>query len=211
MSTIKIKIIRDEDPENPREWGNVGTMACWHRRHDLGDTNGPELLRAAVRADKGFKKAWDDYDSNYFKELDDPATLVDTAKKLGFIVLPLYLYDHSGLTINTTGFHCPWDSGQVGVIFVTRERVRYEYSAKRISPELRDTVRHYLKEEVKTYDHYLRGDVYGFQIVEVDEDDEEIDVLDSCWGFYGADPDTNGMKNHWPKKWWCIEPELAAI
>ena len=29
----------------------------------------------------------------------------------GMVILPLYLYDHSGITMNTTGFSCPWDSG----------------------------------------------------------------------------------------------------
>ena len=29
------------------------------------------------------------------------------------IVQPLYLYDHGGITMNTTGFSCSWDSGQV--------------------------------------------------------------------------------------------------
>ena len=32
----------------------------------------------------------------------------------GFVFLPLYLFDHSGITMNTSGFSCPWDSGQVG-------------------------------------------------------------------------------------------------
>ena len=31
----------------------------------------------------------------------------------GMVILPLYLYDHSGITMNTCGFSCPWDSGQV--------------------------------------------------------------------------------------------------
>ena len=37
----------------------------------------------------------------------------------GFVFLPLYLFDHSGITMNTSGFSCPWDSGQVGWIFCT--------------------------------------------------------------------------------------------
>ena len=27
-----IKIFHDPDPESPREWSNLGTLICWHRR-----------------------------------------------------------------------------------------------------------------------------------------------------------------------------------
>lgn len=208
MTTIKI--MQDLEPQDPREWDNIGTMACWHRRYDLGDTNGPELLKEAVRADKSYKEAWDDYGSNHFKDLDDPKTLVETAKRLGFVMLPLYLYDHSGLTMNTTGFRCPWDSGQVGVIFATRKKVREEYSAKKVGSKILERVKKYLRGEVETYDQYLRGVVYGFKIVEVDEDGDETEVLDSCWGFYGDDPETNGMKDYWPEELQNSEPEFEA-
>jgi hypothetical protein len=48
-------------------------------------------------------------------------------------ILPVYLYDHSGLTINTTGFTCPWDSGQIGWIYASHEQVKAEYGA--VTPE----------------------------------------------------------------------------
>lgn len=41
------------------------------------------------------------------------------------------------------------------------------------------------------YDQYLRGDVWGFRLFEIDGDDWE--EVDSCWGFYGNDPRLNGM------------------
>lgn len=47
-----------------------------------------------------------------------------------YIVLPLYLYDHSGITMNTTGFSCPWDSGQVGWIYASKEDALKEFGGK---------------------------------------------------------------------------------
>ena len=38
-----------------------------------------------------------------------------------YITLPLYLMDHSGLAMQTTSFNDPWDSGQVGWIYVRLE------------------------------------------------------------------------------------------
>ena len=98
------------------------------------------------------------------------------------IALPLYLYDHSGITMSTSPFSCRWDSGQVGFIYVTCERVRKEYGWKRITKARRDKILTYLNGEVQTYDQYLTGDVYGFII-----SDEDGDEVDSCWGCYGRD------------------------
>ena len=104
----------------------------------------------------------------------------DNANWRNFIVLPLYLYDHSGITINTTGFSCQWDSGQVGYIYVSIKHVKKEYNWKRLTKKRREQIEQYLKNEVEVYDDYLTGNVYGYIIK--DKDDEQID---SCWGYYG--------------------------
>jgi hypothetical protein len=161
IGKYKIEIFMDEDPISPREDDNLGMMVCFHRRYTLGDKHDfstPHEFRKSIR----------------------------NKRKIG-IILPLYLYDHSGITMNTTGFDCPWDSGQVGWIFITREKIRKEYSKQRISKQLMQRVKEYLLNEVKTYDQYLTGDVYGFRITEInpDEPDEEGENIDSCWGYYG--------------------------
>ena len=92
----------------------------------------------------------------------------------GMVILPLYLYDHSGITMNTTGFSCPWDSGQVGWIYADKEMIEREYG--KITPEILEKVRQVLESEVKEYDYYLTGQCYGFQLFK-----EDVEV-DSCWG-----------------------------
>ena len=88
----------------------------------------------------------------------------------GLIVLPLYLYDHSGITMSTSQFSCTWDSGQVGIIYV-------EKGFEDMSDE--DLVRR-LKAEVVEYDNFLTGNCFGYTI-----EDSEGEVLDSCWGYLG--------------------------
>jgi hypothetical protein len=83
--------------------------------------------------------------------------------------------------MNTTGFSCPWDSGQVGWIYITREKVRKEYGCKRVTKKMVEKIKGYLRNEVETYDQYLTGDVYGFRIT----DEETEEEMDSCWGFFG--------------------------
>jgi len=38
-----------------------------------------------------------------------------------YVILPLYLYDHGGITMSTGAFSCPWDSGQVGWIYAPKK------------------------------------------------------------------------------------------
>lgn len=58
-------------------------------------------------------------------EFVDAKDIVDFVKEY-YTILPLYLYDHSGLTMNTSGFSCRWDSGQVGWIYCSHERCEKE-------------------------------------------------------------------------------------
>lgn len=162
-----IKIEQDQSPMNPRtDWDNLGTMVCFHKRYSLGDES------------HGFNSS--DYDS--WGELAKAIEKNDVAA-----ILPLYLYDHSGITMSTGEFSCRWDSGQVGFIFITKKKAREEFGIKRITKEWRDKLEGYLKSEVETYDQYLTGDVYSF---EVEFEDGETD---SCGGFFGSNHEESGL------------------
>ena len=100
------------------------------------------------------------------------------------IWLPVYRYEHSAVAYNTTGFHCPWDSGQTGYIYVSKGDIRREFGWTRISPSRRSKIEQYLREEVRTFSDWANGEVYGWI-------NEETD--DSCWGFYGSDHVASGL------------------
>jgi hypothetical protein len=158
---IRIKIFQDESSESPRSWDNLGTMVCFYKRYNLGDK------------DHG-------YNSSNYNGWEELAEAIQENENAA-IILPLYLYDHSGITISTGAFSCPWDSGQVGFIFVSKEKLRKEYG-KRITKKVLETATKCLQNEVNTYDQFLTGAVYGY-IVQKGEEGEE----DSCWGFFGLD------------------------
>lgn len=41
-----------------------------------------------------------------------------------------------------------------------------------------------LKSEIKRYDQYLQGNVYGIIIERYDSDEDDWEEEDSCWGFF---------------------------
>lgn len=173
----KLIIETDDCPEDPRGWDNLGTMACFHDRYRLGD--------------KDIPFSDDDFDS--WEEMKEHA--VNTLKAA--VILPLYMYDHSGITINTTGFSCNWDSGQIGFIYVTETKLKEEYGD--LSEETLEKAKKNLLSEVETYDQYITGEVYHFRI-----EKENVcnlghihsETEDSCGGFYGDDIKENGILDH---------------
>ena len=41
---VVLSIYFDSCPTNPREWDNLGTMVCGHRRYDLGDEQAQSIM-----------------------------------------------------------------------------------------------------------------------------------------------------------------------
>lgn len=155
-----IKVYPDDNPINPRENDNLGTMVCFHRRYNLGDKH---------NLDSGDFNGWQEI-YNYIRD-----------ELQGYIILPLYLYDHSGISMSTNRsypYNDQWDAGQVGFIYISKADICREYSVKRISPQLKDRVTDYLISEIKAYDNYIQGNVYGYVI-----EDQEGNNFDSCWGY----------------------------
>lgn len=106
-----------------------------------------------------------------------------TERMEGMVILPLYLYDHSGITMNTGGFSCPWDSGQVGWIYADADAVKKEYGE--VTPETLATAKRVLEAEVEEYDYYLTGQCYGFKLYKNDAE------IESCRGFLGDPADVS--------------------
>jgi len=148
----QIEIFPDGNCESPRDWDNICVFHIAHRRYDFGDEN---------------------YDN---RESIDKAERQAIAN--GDIVLPLYMYDHSGITVSLSPFSCPWDSGQVGFVAVPRKKMIEEFGKKRFTPALKKRALKIAQGEVEDFDKYCTGDVYGYVI---DGDG------DSCYGYYGME------------------------
>lgn len=176
-----LHIRRDETPPNPRrDWDNITTMACWHRRYNLGDEipdKEPEdfwrrLVRENVSGEEVFKAAKagklagirlatrkgliDIYETSYIEAalgkgdpkeyleyegiekgcvadyLMDDLTIKHCMTLLGPYAewLPLWLYDHSGITMSCGSrvgqYADRWDSGCVGWIVALKKTIMEE-------------------------------------------------------------------------------------
>jgi hypothetical protein len=180
IETIKLKdnkvleIFQTGDDFSPREWDNLSQLVCFHKRYKLGD-----------------KHNIDHRDYSSFEEMIESNTNPDD------IVLSLYLYDHSGISISSSPFSCRFDSGQIGYAVVTKEKIIQEYGDD--SPANRERALNVMLGEITTYDQYLQGDIYSFELYEVktcDQGHEHKELIDSCGGFYGSDFKNNGLFEH---------------
>ena len=82
-------------------------------------------------------------------------------------ILPLYLYDHSGLPTSTGSFagravHAEWDSGQVGYIYASHADVLNNFGE--ITPDTIQRAKECFEGKVEAYDAYLRGDCWGYRL-----------------------------------------------
>jgi hypothetical protein len=188
MKKYTLEIVRDENAESPREWDNIGIMVCVHNRYNLGDKDTAHHFQNEVKVKIRYEgETWEEI-AKYAK------------KEMGaLVVLPLYLYDHSGVTMRTTPFSCGWDSGQVGIVYATKERCEKMGN----DPKDLENLKRLLIGEVGIYDKYLTGEVYGYIIKEVSTCNlghSHNEVIDSCWGFYGEEEAREAGQQAMPKE-----------
>jgi len=167
--------------------------------------------RGSARTTLGSQPCTDD-------ELDQIGQDIEAGVLVG---VPVWAYVHSGSTISTgtklrgdtkarlreNPYHCGWDSGRSGWAYMTAKDALKEWGNKRLSPQQRDKVHHYIDGVVEAFAMYLRGEVYGFTIdrIERDEAGDEIgrDQLDSCWGIFGEEYATEEAQS-------ALDCEVAA-
>lgn len=168
----RVKIYVDEDPIGPEEYSRLGKLWIFHKRHCFGD-------KPTVKASDF--SGWDEMEEHLVKE-----------ENAG-IVLPVFMLDHSGITISTSSFSCPWDSGRVGFIWCSVDDLKKEYSVEDLTPEIVEKAQRVLESEIKTWDQWLTGDVYVFETYTLIRKDDGVfeadEFTDCCGGFYGSEKD----------------------
>jgi len=166
----------EEDGEfcNPRDNDNLGIMLCWHPDYILGDK---QFTNPDGRG--GVKERFHRDDFESMEVLSRYLTLVEKA----VVVLPLSIYDHSGITM-FVGHRYPfdsqgWDTTTVGFIYTTTERIIECFPMDQPLPD-ESVIEGALRQEVKVYDEWLCGEVYWWCVR-----DSEGEMIESCGGYIG--------------------------
>lgn len=201
-----LEVMQDECPDDPRRWGSLCTMICWHRRYKLGDDHSfesPDEFMQHLYLDVTEKHWCDEHESDDWHDIYKELQKTDLV-----LIKQINLYEHNGITISTSSgypYNDRWDSCCVGFVYVTKKTIFKECGS--ITEEnWKDMADKYLEGEVETYDQYLRGDVYGYALTkktiyqekcphcgEVIREYEGEEEVDSCWGFYGDCLEENGI------------------
>ena len=238
---VALNVYQDDlGMDSPRDWDNLGTMVCFHRDYNLGDEHSYETprdflenLAAELITDTELRYACLKAVENWEEELDEEEKddLFDDLVDNGFIeeatdeelweiitdhavILPLYLYDHSGITMKTKPFGCPWDSGQVGWIYVTHDRISKELTSDEEKADWQKA-EDILNQEIKTYDQYITGEVFGFVLEKEDVCDnckqQVQEHIDSLWGLYGYEDLEENLKIHLEEEYHYLIDQLETV
>ena len=153
LGKFRLDVFYDDNADcaNPRDNDNVGKMIFFHR-DGYGDKHSLTVEQAQ-----------------------------DLTKRKDVVYLNVYAYIHGGVALSTSRagqFADPWDSGQLGIIYMTAEDFRENWMTKRMNKK---KALKRLQAEVEEYDDFLQGNVHGYTITNTETDEE----VDSCWGFIG--------------------------
>lgn len=116
------------------------------------------------------------------KTAEEDAEIARKVRDGEYIGLPVWAYVHSDATVHAafeSPFSCPWDSGRSGWVYVERDKALKEYGRKVCTRKFKYMIETLLMSEVETFNMYLTGDVWGYEIV---HDDEQIEA---CWNYFG--------------------------
>lgn len=156
----------DSGAGDPREWDNLGSLALFHRRYNLPND-------ANLSAD------------NFDGWAEMQQYLLDHYNVS--VIMPVWMIDHSGVALRCGSSNpftvCDpgeWDSGMVGFVYVSADKVAEEGFSDL------SVVEKVLRSEVDEYSAYLNGDVFGYVVK-----DPTGEVVDSCWGFIGESGDSD--------------------
>ncbi len=179
-----LRIFLDENPENPRKWDDLSKMLFFGQLKHLGDNHTIFLIDNFNNREDFILKV----EQQIRKQIKDIA-----------IIKPVHMYSHSGSSISTSTdypYNCPWDSGTIGFVLITKEDIRKEYNVKRVTKKELNKAELVLEYEVEILNKFIKGEVYGFDLLEVSECCKGLEhetSLDCSYGFYGNDFMTNGI------------------
>jgi hypothetical protein len=204
---VMVTLLYDPDPEhaNPRDADNLSEMCISYRGYTLGDHQLPASGLPTISCPQ--------CDGDGYRHDDDCERCVGTGQieptlrewfssKEAIAAMPLFVYEHSGLSISggrlvmleddeiASGHtsssgrfaldSAGWDTSFVGFMIASEASIERLCGSAR---KYRDPawLAEAFKSEIEEYDRFLRGEVLGYIVA------EGSTFEDSCWGFVGIE------------------------
>ncbi len=190
LDNKKLLIVQDDCVSNPRvDFDNLGTFIDTQGNGDSTDFR----FEGNYASREDFIEEGEAEIRKHFKDVA--------------VVLAVHKYEHSGVGYSTNysyPYNCRWDSGTVGFIFATKKDIRENFGIKRVTEKYVEQTENILSSEIETFSQWASGEIVGFRI-----EDEDGEIIDSCYGFYGTDIETNGVLDHVGEEWREIIKEAA--
>ena len=185
----------DQDTTTPREWCNLGTIVIapskshWIASHD-------SVVGTSIPLGNSPYEHWENLRREQLKLKKSDIALV----------YPITKYEHGNISLSL-GYKSGWDYGVVGFVYATKEQVRERFGVEHITKSIIERAKNCLQSELDTLTAWINGNCYGWQIKEYALTDdgldwEEVDVLDSCGGYFDKEhalDDMKDMLNHLTK------------
>ena len=185
---VQAELVYDQHATTPRECDNLGTIliapnkARWIAGLD-------DIVDTSIPFGKNPHKHWE----NLLREQ------LKLKKSDIAIAYPITKYEHGFISLSL-GYKSGWDYTISGFVYVTKEQVRKRFGVKRITKSIITLAESCLQSELDMLTSWLNGDCYGWQIKEYALTDdgldwEEVDTLDSCWGYFDKEQALDDMKD----------------
>lgn len=140
-----IEISYDDYAESPREWrdwsDNLGTIYCAHKEYDIDGHLINELFN-------------NEGEINY-EELNE-----------NYVFLPIFYYEHSGITLSTGVPYDAWDSGFFGIIAVKKTDAQARFEWSEFNDKRKSSIEAMLRNEIEELSQYLNGEIYRYDITD---------------------------------------------
>ena len=179
----KAFFVYDEDADSPRNWSNLSVIVNAVSKYALCGHNDEEVsnIEEWLICKTGINRDW--YYHNY-KRYDGIYGLINKFKKQCAAFEFIHVYDHSGIRVHC-GLASGWDYSNVGFAYVAKdnEEVR-NYLKGHTLKETEEWAAGILEGEIRALDKWASGDVYGCVEEVYDEENDDWNIEDSCWGIF---------------------------
>ena len=143
------KFFYDDNTDSPRNDTTFATVLTQERYYETQDNDRDTLEEFAEKHGVDTSKKWD---------LD---SIMEAMRKEGYYVVPVYALHHGVSHYSIDDFNDSWDSGVVGVAFCKKQEGL---------PDNDNYLRRIIDREVKTYDAWVSGEIYGVMRLDKTED-----------------------------------------